>query len=82
MADREAKWVAETERIEVMSLIPDGKLVIEQNKPRYSKEDMKLIEDLEGQGNEKGWIKIPHRQVVIAYNQSWKLIQEVMWRHG
>ncbi|KAM9510304.1 uncharacterized protein ACIB01_019789 [Guaruba guarouba] len=49
LADREAKRAAETERVEVMSLIPDGKLVIEQNKPRYSKEDMKLIEDLEGQ---------------------------------
>ncbi|XP_061336002.1 uncharacterized protein LOC133283327 [Pezoporus flaviventris] len=57
LANFEAKRAAEQSKI--MSLIPDGKLTIEKSKPRYSKEDRKLIEDLKGQENKDGWVQIP-----------------------
>ncbi|XP_061221105.1 uncharacterized protein LOC133218564 [Neopsephotus bourkii] len=74
LADFEAKRAAE--QFQIMSLIPDGKLTIEKSKPRYSKEDTKLIEDLKGQENKEGWVQIPDGQIVIPYNQLWKLVQE------
>ncbi|XP_069634667.1 uncharacterized protein [Haliaeetus albicilla] len=49
LADYEARQVAEVEA-ETLSLIPDGKIqtVSTNQKPNYSKEDLKLIEDLDG----------------------------------
>lgn len=59
-----------------MSLIPDGKLTIEQTRPRCSKVDKKLIEDLKGKENKKGWVQVPDGQIVVLYNQLWKLVKE------
>lgn len=50
MADREAKKAAERGVFEVQSLVPDYKVQID-GKPRYSKEDQKLVEDLYCAGN-------------------------------
>lgn len=57
LADYKAKRAAE--QAEIMSLIPDSKLAIEQTRPRYSKEDRKLTEDLNGEGNKEGWVQVP-----------------------
>lgn len=63
LADREAKRLAETKDIEVQALVADGKIQIE-SKPRYSREDQKLIEDLGGQVREGGWIRIQNKIIV------------------
>jgi len=47
LADREAKQVAKTEGRTEGALIPDGRVSLE-GKPEYTKEDQKLITDLEG----------------------------------
>eukprot|EP00075_Anas_platyrhynchos_P014162 XP_027303415.1 LOW QUALITY PROTEIN: uncharacterized protein LOC113840872 [Anas platyrhynchos] len=50
LADKEARRAAERGQVEVLALIPDGKIqTLEKGQaPKYSKEDLKLIEDLKG----------------------------------
>lgn len=72
LADREAKRVAETEDIEVQALIPDSKIQTE-GKPRYSREDQKLIEDLGGQMGEGGWIRAQNK-IIVPTSLLWAII--------
>lgn len=60
LADQEAKRAAEITEVKVLSLIPDGKIqTIDMNqKPNYTKEDLKLIEDLKGKMKPDGWMYI------------------------
>ncbi|KAM9615744.1 uncharacterized protein ACIBXB_022044 [Morphnus guianensis] len=60
LADREAKQVAKTKVKTEGALIPDRQISLE-GKPEYTKEDQKLITDLEGSYNEEGQPSVPVR---------------------
>ena len=75
LADREAKQVAKTEVKTEGSLIPDGRISLE-GKPEYTKEDQKLITDLEGSYNEKGWAQTPQGKLIIPSCPIWHLVRE------
>ena len=53
LVEREAKQVAKTEVKTEGALIPDRWISLE-SKPEYTKEDQKLVTDLEGSYNEEG----------------------------
>ncbi|KAM9591538.1 uncharacterized protein ACIBXB_006347 [Morphnus guianensis] len=61
LADREAKQVAKTKVKIEGALIPDRQISLE-GKPEYTKEDQKLITDLEGSYNEEGWAHTPQEE--------------------
>ncbi|XP_049649674.1 uncharacterized protein LOC126035289 [Accipiter gentilis] len=75
LADYEARRVAESGE-KVLSLIPDGKIqtVSTNQKPIYSKEDLKLIEDLKGKMEENGWVHIADGRVIIPSNLLWPTV--------
>ncbi|XP_035169446.1 uncharacterized protein LOC118158872 [Oxyura jamaicensis] len=58
LADQEAKRVAGLTDVKASSLIPDGKVqtIYINQKPNYTKEDLKLIEDLKGKMKPDGWV--------------------------
>ncbi|XP_054703691.1 uncharacterized protein LOC129215097 isoform X1 [Grus americana] len=61
LADSEARKTAEKGKV-MAALIPDGKLQIPNSDlepDKYSKEDKKLINDLEGNKGKDGWFYIP-----------------------
>ncbi|XP_026707282.1 uncharacterized protein LOC113481655 [Athene cunicularia] len=58
LADKEAKQAAKREVKLEGALVPDGQ-VIPEGKPTYTKEDQKLITDLEESYNEEGWAITP-----------------------
>ncbi|NXU46847.1 POL3 protein, partial [Drymodes brunneopygia] len=66
LADQEAKRAAEQE-IEIGSLIPDGKPVNFNENPEYSKEDLKLANDLRGK-RRGDWIHLDEGQVLVPSN--------------
>ncbi len=75
LADREAKQAAKMKvRIEG-ALIPDRQISLE-GKPEYTKEDQKLITDLEGSYNEEGWAYTPQGRLIIPSCLLWHLIRE------
>jgi len=75
LADREAKQVAKTEVRTEGVLIPDGRISLER-KPEYTKEDQKLITDLEGSYNEEGWAQTPQGKLIIPSCLIWHLVRE------
>lgn len=77
LADREAKRVAriETKTEGVLALIPDRQISLE-SKPEYTREDQKLIADLEGTYNEEGWAYTPQGKLVIPSHILWHLVRE------
>ena len=76
LADYEAKRVAGEVKTETLSLIPDGKIqtVSTNRKPNYSKEDLKLIEDLEGKIESDGWVRLADNRIVIPSNLIWTTV--------
>lgn len=58
LVDREAKHAAKREVKTEGALIPNGQISPE-GKPKYTKEDQKLITDLAGSYNEEGWALTP-----------------------
>ncbi|XP_061873043.1 protein NYNRIN-like isoform X1 [Colius striatus] len=73
MADWEARRAAERGTAEIQSLIPDGKIPINQI-PNYSKEDQKLIQDLGGKTKENGWATTPQGKIVVPSTLLWAII--------
>ncbi|XP_049649628.1 protein NYNRIN-like [Accipiter gentilis] len=76
LADYEARRVAEEVEAETLSLIPDGKIqtVSTNQKPNYSKEDLKLIEDLDGKVESDGWVRLADNRIVIPSNLIWTTV--------
>ncbi|XP_032063100.1 uncharacterized protein LOC116501622, partial [Aythya fuligula] len=76
LADKEARRVAERGQVEVLALIPDGKIqALEKGQaPKYSKEDLKLIEDLKGKLNVDGWAHLEDNRVVMPSNLVWPMV--------
>jgi len=70
LADQEAKRAAEIIEVKAMSLIPDGKIqtMYRDQKPNYTKEDLKLIEDLKGTRKPDGWVYLKDNRVIIPSN--------------
>ena len=70
LADQEAKRAAEIIEVKAMSLIPDGKIqtMYRDQKPNYTKEDLKLIEDLKGKRKPDGWVYLKDNRVIIPSN--------------
>lgn len=64
------KHAAESVKTSVLPLIPDSKLQTINYKPHYSKEDRKLIEDLEGEENEHGWAQTPDSRTITPFTHS------------
>ncbi|XP_040437583.1 uncharacterized protein LOC121082308 [Falco naumanni] len=75
LADREAKQVAKTKIKVVGALIPDRHISL-QDKPKYTKEDQKLISDLEGSYNEERWAYTPQGRLIVPSYLLWHLIRE------
>ncbi|NWH79706.1 POL5 protein, partial [Piaya cayana] len=75
LADREAKQAAKRESKTQGALIPDGRISLE-GKPRYTKEDQKLIVDLDGSYNKEGWALTPQGKLIIPSYLTWSLIRE------
>lgn len=73
LADREAKRAAEEDPVEVHPLIPDSKIHTD-GEPKYSREDQKLIEDLEGQVGEGGWAITPQGKIVVPSVLLWAVV--------
>nr|XP_038025432.1 uncharacterized protein LOC119714306 [Anas platyrhynchos] len=76
LADKEARKAAERGQVEVLALIPDGKIqTLEKGQaPKYSKEDLKLIEDLKGKLNVDGWAHLKDNRVVMPSNLVWPMV--------
>ncbi|XP_040434725.1 uncharacterized protein LOC121080650 [Falco naumanni] len=47
-----------------------------QDKPKYTKEDQKLISDLAGSYNEEGWAYTPQGKLIVPSYLLWRLIRE------
>ncbi|GAB0196130.1 hypothetical protein GRJ2_002078300 [Grus japonensis] len=75
LADREAKQAAKGEVNTEGALVPDGQISLE-GKPKYTKEDQKLIIDLEGSYNNEGWALTPQGKLIIPSYLTWSLIRE------
>ena len=75
LADREAKQVAKTKIKVAGALIPDRHISL-QDKPKYTREDQKLISDLEGSYNEEGWAYTPQGKLIVPSYLLWHLIRE------
>lgn len=75
LSDYEARRVAESGE-KVLSLVPDGRIhtVSTNQKPIYSKEDLKLIKDLKGKMEENGWVHIADGQVIIPSYLLWPTV--------
>ncbi|NXD88926.1 POL5 protein, partial [Halcyon senegalensis] len=73
LADREAKRIAEEAPVEALPLIPDGKVqtINIDQKPNYTKEDLKLIEDLGGKAKPDGWVYLKDDRIVIPSCLTW-----------
>ncbi|XP_035168414.1 protein NYNRIN-like [Oxyura jamaicensis] len=73
LADQEAKQVAGLTEVKASSLIQDGKVqtIYINQKPNYTKEDLKLIEDLKGKMKPDGWVYLKDNRVVIPSNLIW-----------
>ncbi|XP_032043930.1 uncharacterized protein LOC116489592, partial [Aythya fuligula] len=76
LADKKARRVAERGQVEVLALIPDGKIqALEKGQaPKYSKEDLKLIEDLKGKLNVDGWAHLEDNRVVMPSDLVWPMV--------
>lgn len=56
----------------MQALVPDSKIQIE-GKPRYSREDQKLIKDLGGQVRKGGWIRVENK-IIVPISLLWAII--------
>lgn len=76
LADKEARRASERGQVEVLALIPDGKIqMLEKGQaPKYSKEDLKLIKDLKGKLNVDGWAHLKDNRVVMPSNLVWPMV--------
>lgn len=76
LADKEARRASERGQVEVLALIPDGKIqTLEKGQaPKYSKEDLKLIKDLKGKLNVDGWAHLKDNRVVMPSNLVWPMV--------
>ena len=75
LADGEAKQVAKMKIRVAGALIPDRHISL-QDKPKYTKEDQKLISDLAGSYNEEGWAYTPQGKLIVPSYLLWHLIRE------
>lgn len=73
LTDREAKQAAKIETKTEGALVPNGQISLE-GKPEYTKEDKKLIMDLEG--SYKGWALTPQGKLIIPSCLIWHLAKE------
>lgn len=73
LADKKARRAAK--EVEVCSLIPDSKPINLDQPPRYSKEDLKLAEDLGGKTGTRGWIRTGNDCILIPSNILWSVVQ-------
>ena len=64
--------MAKEGKVEVQSLVPDGKIQIDC-KPQYSREDQKLIEDLGGSREEDRWAKTPQGKITVPSALLWAI---------
>jgi len=64
LADQEDKRAAERNSIKTLALVSDGKLIDTEMEFKYSKEDMKLVKDLEASEREKIYLT-PDNHIVI-----------------
>lgn len=55
------------------SLIPDSKIQTD-GEPKYSREDQKLIEDLEGQRGEGRWAITPQGKIIVSSALLWAVV--------
>ncbi|NXW52150.1 POL3 protein, partial [Nyctiprogne leucopyga] len=78
LADYEARQVAEKAVSTELSLIPDGKLQTVSNNPvpHYSKEDLKLIEDLKAEIKPSKWAQLEDDRLVVPSNLIRLLVTE------
>ncbi|XP_035169454.1 uncharacterized protein LOC118158885 [Oxyura jamaicensis] len=76
LADQEAKQVAGLTEVKASSLIPDGKVqtIYINQKPNYTKGELKLIEDLKGKMKPDGWVYLKDNRVVIPSNLIWPTV--------
>lgn len=78
----EKQRVAEAKDKEVQALVPDRKIQIE-GKPRYSREDQKLIKDLGGQVGKGGWVRVENK-IIVPISLLWAIImaeqRKTHWR--
>ncbi|XP_042653128.1 uncharacterized protein LOC122153833 [Tyto alba] len=75
LADREAKRAAKIEIKTEGALIPDRQISLE-SKPEYTREDQKLIADLEGTYNKEGWAYTPQGKLIIPSRLLWHFTRE------
>ena len=75
LADRKAKRVAQMEQVTEGALIPDGKVTLGE-KPHYNKEDLKLIEDLDGKYNQDGWAITSQKKIIVPSHMIWAVVRE------
>ncbi|XP_042653251.1 uncharacterized protein LOC122153867 [Tyto alba] len=75
LADREAKRAAKIEIKMEGALIPDRQISLE-SKPEYTREDQKLIADLEGTYNKEGWAYTPQGKLIIPSRLLWHFTRE------
>ena len=73
LADHEARRAAEKVGKEELSLIPDGKIqtVSTDQEPNYSKEDLKLIQDMNGKIKLNKWAYLADGCIVVPSNLIW-----------
>ncbi|XP_042647296.1 protein NYNRIN-like [Tyto alba] len=75
LVDREAKRAAKIEIKTEGALIPDRQISLE-SKPEYTREDQKLIADLEGTYNKEGWAYTPQGKLIIPSRLLWHFTRE------
>lgn len=76
LTDSEAGKAAEKGKV-MTALIPDGKLQIPNSDlepDKYSKEDKKLINHLEGNEGKDGWFYVPDGRIIVPPHLLWKLV--------
>ena len=73
LADHEARRVAEEVGKEELSLIPDCKIqtTSTDQEPNYSKEDLKLIQDMNGKIKLNKWAYLADGRTVVPSNLIW-----------
>jgi len=73
LADKTAKEVAEQG---ILALVPVKQIKILNLKPKYSKLDEQLAEQLKASQNTEGWWVTPEKQVIVALQVMLKLTKE------
>lgn len=75
LADREAKQAAKGEVQRGGALVPDEQISLE-GEPKYTKEDQRLTEDLDGSYDERQWALTPQGELIIPSYLIWSILRE------